>query len=85
MEECYTDLDQRGLYKMITASQTRLPDSIPNELPELPTIHEAIKEMILKPLPYTVPAEIYTAMEILELSPKVACHKLVNILLVFSF
>ena len=84
MEECYTDLDQRGLYKMITASQTRLPDSIPNELPELPTIHEAIKEMILKPLPYTVPAEIYTAMEILESSPKVASHKLVNILLVFN-
>ena len=68
MEKHYNDLHQRGLYKIITASNP-LP-SIPSP-PPLPVLHEAIKEMILKPLPYEVPPEIFKSLEFLETMPEV--------------
>ena len=64
------DLDQRPLYKMITANKESTEFIPPND--DLPAVHDLVKEMVLKPLPNEIPTEeINKALQQLQTNPNV--------------
>ena len=66
------DLNQRGLYRMITfKTRSDTADTATPITPELPVLNDFVRATILKPLPHEIPTEIFVAIDELENMPNV--------------
>ena len=63
MEKHYSDLDKRGLYKIMCAPTVSIENSTP---PPLPPVHDLVKAMMLKPLNHEIPSDIIQALNEIE-------------------
>ena len=77
MEKHYTeDLNERGLYKI---SRPIDPNAAQPQPPQLPEINPLIESMLLKPLPYEIPADILMAIDDLQNFPEVFKYFMENV------